>query len=517
MSAPPQPPPGDHELVVYGDDQEIARWQRELAAHGLSASAGGSLASSNSPCATEAGWALVPARQLEELRVRATQARDLALASSPPLPTQAEFRATATTILSTSQPPNDRIAFVSVHLGLGAGAPSPEIELEVARRLRLCIRQRDSAAQNTVQDAQHCLARVATEDYCILLTGIDRPHLAFKVTERLRQKLSEPFQTPRGPLQAQVSIGIALHPEDGRDLDTLTERARAAQRTAAHEQLTAPCFYQPTMNTAVGQRVALEAALRDARQRNELSVVYQPKVQIDTCEIVGAEALMRWTSPEFGHVSPAQFIPIAEETGLILSLGEFVLEEACRQNAAFRAQGLPPIRMGVNLSTLQLHEASIFDLLTRILTKTGLPPTGLELELTESVLLQNVEACLNTMKRLKGHGIQLSIDDFGTGYSSLAYLKRFPIDSLKIDRAFIQDLTINPDDAAITTSIILMGKSLKLNVVAEGVETRSQLKLLHVLECDEAQGYLFGRPMGAGAFGGLLGKGIDKSLLPANP
>jgi EAL domain-containing protein (putative c-di-GMP-specific phosphodiesterase class I) len=211
-------------------------------------------------------------------------------------------------------------------------------------------------------------------------------------------------------------------------------------------------------------------------------------------------------------ISPAQFIPLAEATGLIIPIGEHVLRVACAQAKRWQDEGLPPVRMAVNLSSVQFLEPELEVRIARVLAETGLPPEWLELELTESILLRNIEETLATLADIKSMGVHLSIDDFGTGYSSLSYLKRFPVDALKIDRSFIRDVTTNPDDAAITTSILLMGRSLKLRVVAEGVETRSQLAFLRVLECDEAQGYLFSRPLPADEAGALLAKGLGSGL-----
>jgi EAL domain-containing protein (putative c-di-GMP-specific phosphodiesterase class I) len=358
------------------------------------------------------------------------------------------------------------------------------------------------------------LGQIGHEEYCILLPGLPQPHLAFKVAQRLQETLEAPLALEGGSAQAQVAIGIALHPADARDARALLDHARATQRTVQRDTGAGVRFFQPALNAAAVQRLTLEAALRKAVQKGELTVHYQPKVRIADGKIVGAEALVRWKHPELGQVSPAQFIPIAEETGLIQPIGEFVLAEACRQNLQWQREGLSPIRMAVNLSPIQLHEPQLLDVLRQVLARTGLAPEWLELEITESILLQDADATIERLESLRDFGIHLSIDDFGTGYSSLAYLRRFPIETLKIDQAFIRELTTSPDDAAITTSIILMGKSLKLNVVAEGVETRSQLALLQVLECDEAQGYLFGKPTDAAGLRQVLERGVDPALIP---
>lgn len=245
------------------------------------------------------------------------------------------------------------------------------------------------------------------------------------------------------------------------------------------------------------ERLTLEQSLRDALRNEELVVYYQPRVDIETQEIIGMEALVRWIHPQFGLVSPGQFIPLAEETGLIVPIGEWILRESCRQNARWRAMGLPHIRVSVNLSPVQFGKPDLHEDVFRALDDAGLDADGLELEVTESLLMNDPAETAAILGRLRSRGIHISIDDFGTGYSSLSYLKRFPINALKIDRSFVTDVTSNPDDAAIATAIILMGHSLKLSVVAEGVETENQLAFLKVLQCNEVQGYLFSPPVPA--------------------
>jgi EAL domain-containing protein (putative c-di-GMP-specific phosphodiesterase class I) len=243
--------------------------------------------------------------------------------------------------------------------------------------------------------------------------------------------------------------------------------------------------------------LSLEASLRRALERDELVLHYQPRVEIASGRIVGVEALVRWEHPELGRISPVEFIPLAEETGLIVPIGEWILERACAQNRLWQQAGLAPIRMAVNLSSVQFRQRGLYETVTRILGATKLDPRWLELELTESLLIRDSESAIDIVKRFKSLGVHLSIDDFGTGYSSLSYLKRLPIDALKIDQSFVREMTSSQSDAALVTAIILMGQSLRLRVVAEGVETKSQLGLLRVLCCDEIQGYLVSRPVGA--------------------
>jgi EAL domain-containing protein (putative c-di-GMP-specific phosphodiesterase class I) len=255
-----------------------------------------------------------------------------------------------------------------------------------------------------------------------------------------------------------------------------------------------------SMSRWASERAAFEASLREAEQRGELTVCYQPRVDAADSALLGMECLVRWNHPKFGCVPPDQFIPLAEETGLIVSIGEWVLREACTQTQNWRAQGYPNARVSVNLSAVQFQDADLFGTVQRALGDSGLPAEWLELEVTESTLMGDPGATALTLENLKSLGVHLSIDDFGTGYSSLSYLKRFPIDALKIDRSFVDEITTNPDDAAIATAIVLMGHSLRLRVVGEGVETSDQQTLLRLLGCDEIQGYLISPPISAEHF-----------------
>lgn len=271
-------------------------------------------------------------------------------------------------------------------------------------------------------------------------------------------------------------------------------------------------YYTEAMGRWSLERLMLEASLSQALEHEELRVFYQPRVDARTGRIKGMEALLRWMHPDIGMVSPAQFIPIAEESGLIVPIGEWVMHEACRQNQAWRDMGLPNIRVSVNLSSVQFAKASVFDLVTEALSASGLASDGLEVELTESILMEDPKQSIATLREIKQTGVHISIDDFGTGYSSLAYLKRFPIDALKIDRAFVDDVMNNADDAAIATAVILMGHSLKMEVVAEGVETQAQLDFLNVLQCDEVQGFFFSPPVPADK-AELLLRGGDRRMV----
>jgi EAL domain-containing protein (putative c-di-GMP-specific phosphodiesterase class I) len=262
------------------------------------------------------------------------------------------------------------------------------------------------------------------------------------------------------------------------------------------------------MNLRLDERVALERALRGALERKEFFIEYQPQAELSSCRIVGAEALLRWQHPERGLISPAQFISLAEETGLIIPIGEWVLHTACMQNKAWLDAGLQPIRISVNLSALQFRQKDMVDLVRKTLAATGLPPQYLELEITESMLIHDAEAVIAVVRDLHSMGVHLALDDFGTGYSSLSYLKRFRVHRLKIDQSFVRDINIDPDDAAISAAVISLGHALNMTVIAEGVETSDQSTFLAALGCDEVQGYYFGRPMAAADFARLLAVGV---------
>ena len=294
-----------------------------------------------------------------------------------------------------------------------------------------------------------------------------------------------------------VCVGVSTSPGDGNEGQQLLEQADEAATRARQDESNCLSFRTESTNRWVFERLTLERSLRNAIEREELIVHYQPKVAIEDRSLVGFEALVRWQHPELGMVSPAQFIPLAEETGLIIPIGEWVLETACQQVQAWAGAGFTPVRMAVNLSPVQFRQSTLCDTVSGVLERTGMPATLLELEVTESMLMHDLKDTINTLQRLKASGIYLSIDDFGTGYSSLSYLKGFPIDALKIDRSFVRDITANADDAAIATSIILMGRSLNLKVIAEGVETENQMAFLQVLQCNEIQGYLISPPVPA--------------------
>ncbi len=352
----------------------------------------------------------------------------------------------------------------------------------VARRLDDCSREGDT------------VARYGGDEFVFLLPDLNRLEDVNIVAERILGAVSEAMEIEGNQLETTISIGATLFPRDGGDSVTLLKNADAAMYRAKELGGDSIHFYTEDLNTRLLERLTLERQLRRAIDQGELLLHYQPQVDLSTGRVTGVEALVRWQHPELGLVSPGRFIPLAEESGLIVPLGDWVLRQACEQNKAWQAAGLAPISMAVNLSARQLARGELFRLLRRILEKTGLDSGYLELELTESSVMDDPVEMLSKLRRLKELGVTLSIDDFGTGYSSLSQLKRFPFDKLKIDQSFVRDVTSDPDDAAIALTIIGMAQSLNLQVIAEGVETEGQLRYLMRHGCNEVQGYLFSRP-----------------------
>jgi EAL domain-containing protein (putative c-di-GMP-specific phosphodiesterase class I) len=300
------------------------------------------------------------------------------------------------------------------------------------------------------------------------------------------------------------SLGVSIFPNHGKDGETLIKNADAAMYCAKEQGSNIHCLFTDEISAVVTEGLYLENSLRLAIQRDELFLCYQPQVNIATGDIIGLEALVRWQHPQRGLLMPDQFIRIAENCGLITSLGEWVLKAACNQLRQWRGKGLSVVPVAVNVSATQFRQNGFLELIKQVLEDTGLTPEFLELELTESVLLSNADVMFEVLLGLKDMGLNLVIDDFGTGYSSLSYLRQFPVSKLKIDHSFIRDVARNPDEAAITTAIISLSKSLNLKVIAEGVETEQQLSFLKMHQCDEYQGYLFGAPMKSEDVEGLL-------------
>jgi EAL domain-containing protein (putative c-di-GMP-specific phosphodiesterase class I) len=309
--------------------------------------------------------------------------------------------------------------------------------------------------------------------------------------------LNENFVIQGQSLSVSCSVGVSMFPEHGTDSETLIRNADAAMYCAKSDGRSKVRFFTDEMNAEAQERLTMDKNLRLALDREEFFLVYQPQIEIETGRITGLEALIRWRHPELGLVPPDRFISIAENNGLIVPIGEWVLKTACAQARKWQDDGLAAVPVAVNVSAVQFRQEGFTDLVRRVLMETGLSAEYLELELTESLLLSNVDVVLATLRDLKEVGLQLAIDDFGTGYSSLSYLKQFPVGKLKIDRSFIRDIAFDVDDAAITTAIISLANSLHLKVIAEGVESDAQMSFLRERHCDEIQGYYFSRPVSA--------------------
>lgn len=367
----------------------------------------------------------------------------------------------------------------------------------VGERISGCLRSSDAVGRPHVAEPFAVLSRLGGDEFSILLAEMDNMHDVAKVARRLAEDLSEDFVVDGHEVFVTASTGVSLFPHDGDNAETLLKNADIAMYHAKEQGRDNLQFYNQAMNATAFERLAMENSLRKAVERKEFLLYYQPLVDLSTGAVNGVEALIRWRHPELGMVPPGDFIPMAEETGLITPIGEWVLKTACIQGMEWRKTGLSPIRIGVNLSAHQLRKKDIVGTIRDILDETGFDPHCLELEVTESAVMHNPEAAVNTLNSFKAMGIQIAIDDFGTGYSSLSYLKRFPIDVLKIDRSFVKDISTDSDDAAITMAVIAMAEQLKLKTIAEGVETQEQLKFLRDNTCDEIQGYLVSPPVPA--------------------
>ncbi|MGK7873989.1 MAG: EAL domain-containing protein [Xenococcaceae cyanobacterium] len=354
-----------------------------------------------------------------------------------------------------------------------------------AERLKSCLRSGDT------------LARWGGDEFTVLLPQIHCVEDAAKIGKRILDALKQPFELEEYQLHINSSIGIALYPQDGEEGETLLKNADAALYRTKEQGGNNYQFYSPTMTSKTEALLRLENFLHYALEQEEFLLYYQPQININTGELSGMEALLRWQHPELGQVSPEQFIPLAEETGLIVHIGEWVLRTACTQNKGWQEAGLPPLRMAVNLSPRQFQQPNLVSTVARVLDDSGLEPDFLELEITETTIMQNMEFARKALGHLQQMGVHISMDDFGTGYSSLGYLKKFPFHKIKIDQSFVRDLKNNPQDLAIVSAVIALGRGFNLRVVAEGVETQQQLELLRNLQCCEIQGYLFSRPLSA--------------------
>jgi len=332
------------------------------------------------------------------------------------------------------------------------------------------------------------------------------------VVKKIFSALDSSFTIDGREITMTASLGISIYPDDGEDVETLLKNADIAMYQAKAEGRNNYKFFTPAMNEKAFKRLELERRLRRAVEREEFLLYYQPEVDIKTGEVIGMEALLRWQNPELGIISPSEFIPVAEDTGLIIPIGEWVLHAACRQNKAWQSMGLKPLVIAVNISMRQFKQTNFLGNIMKVLDETGLSPEFLELELTESIIMEDAESVIGILNKLKAIGVRLAIDDFGTGYSSLEYLKRMPIDKIKIAQSFVRSITTDENDMALATTIIRIGHSMKMSVIAEGVETIEQFKLLRSLHCDMIQGYLIARPAPEAGIELFLGKELSLDI-----
>lgn len=395
----------------------------------------------------------------------------------------------------------DRFKHINDSLGHAVG---DHLLQSVAKRLTAGVRSSDT------------VCRQGGDEFVILLADVEHAGDAALSAQKILAALTVPHRINQRELHVTVSIGISIYPQDGQDADTLIKSADTAMYHAKEGGRNNYQFFEPEMNVQAVERHTIEGGLRRALERQEFMLHYQPKINLESGTISGVEALVRWQHPQRGLILPEQFVWIAEDCGLIVPIGVWVLREACRQARTWQDAGLPPIPVAVNISAVQFRHKDFLESLAAILKDTGLAPRYLELELTESVLMHDADFTTSVLKALKAMGIRLAIDDFGTGYSSLSYLTRFPIDTLKIDQSFLRDITnatADSDDAAIVAAVVSMGKSLNQRVIAEGVETREQLAFLQAQGCGEGQGFYFSRPVTAEELAELLRTGVSATLL----
>jgi diguanylate cyclase (GGDEF)-like protein len=386
------------------------------------------------------------------------------------------------------------------HINDSLGHPTGDKLLQsIAKRLMDCIRGSDS------------VSRQGGDEFVVLLLEIEHAEDAAVTARRMLEAVARPHCIDQHDLHVTASIGVSVYPDDGLDADTLIKNADTAMYQAKENGRRSFQFFKPAMNVRAVERQFIEEGLQRALERHEFALHYQPKVNLTTGAITGAEALLRWTHPTRGPVSPAEFIPVAEDCGLILPIGAWVLREACAQAQAWMDAGLPVTSMAVNVSAMEFRDKSFLDGLFAILAETDLDPRLLELELTESVLMKHAASTATILQTLRKSGIRVAVDDFGTGYSSLSYLQKFPVDAVKIDQSFVCQISAAGDNTTIVKAVIGMARGLKLRVIAEGVETAQELAFLRAYRCDEAQGYYFSRPVPAQQFAMLLRNGIPQS------
>ena len=383
----------------------------------------------------------------------------------------------------------DRFKVVNDTLGHAIG----DLLLQaVSTRLKQCLREGDT------------LARLGGDEFTLLLPQVTDRDDAAKTADKILEALGKPFEIDGHEIYASISIGISLYPDDGDCIDSLIKNADIAMYESKGKSRNRYQFYSNAMNVSFAEKLSLENQLRKALERNEFVVFYQPQVLTHSNMITGMEALIRWISPLHGMLSPDEFIPIAEETGLIVPIGEFVLRSACEQARSWQDAYKLSIRVAVNISSQQIEQANFVDFISQLLVEFGLPGESLELEITESTLLRDIEVSSTKLKKLESLGVRIALDDFGTGYSSLSYIKKFPINTIKIDRSFMLDVPLNSNNASIVTALSSMAEGLKLDLIAEGVEDKEQLEFLRTLKCGEIQGFLISKPLSSGEATKLL-------------
>ncbi|NWE14482.1 putative bifunctional diguanylate cyclase/phosphodiesterase [Pseudomonas yamanorum] len=392
----------------------------------------------------------------------------------------------------------DRFKRINNALGHPVG---DEVLKQVSQSLVATVRESDS------------VFRYGSDEFVLILNDVHHPQQTQHIAGKVLKAVSHTRYVAGHDLSVTASLGISIYPDDSQSAVELIKKAETAMHAAKDHGPNDFSFFIDDMNLRAQEQQSLETAIRLALQRNEFVLHYQPKLDLNTGQIVGAEALIRWHQPDHGWVYPSAFIPVAEDSGLIVPLSQWVLGQACEQAQAWQAAGLDPICISVNISAIDFRQRDFVPNLAAILERTSLAPGLLELEITESVLMQNVEDTLTTLRAIKTMGVRLAVDDFGTGYSSLSYLRRFPIDVLKIDQSFIRGLSKNPQDAQLISAIISLGKSLDLNIIAEGVETVEQLDFLKAHQCEEGQGYLFSKAVAADEFALLMQAG-RRPLMP---
>jgi diguanylate cyclase (GGDEF)-like protein/PAS domain S-box-containing protein len=383
----------------------------------------------------------------------------------------------------------DRFKYMNDSLGHHVG---DELLRAMAERLKATIRDGDT------------VARLGGDEFVLLINGHGDPETVATVLERMLLDISQPWTIAQGDFNVTCSIGVALYPDDGTTAEVLLKHADSAMYRAKEKGRNNFQFFTAELNALITERFELENKLRRALEREQFSLKYQPRVDMRTRKIVGVEALLRWNLPDQDPVPPARFIPVAEEIGLIVPIGKFVLRTACEQAVAWQRLGLPEVIMSVNVSARQFRQDNLVATIAEVLRETGLEPRCLEIEITESTVMHDAEQFISMLGQLNDLGVQIAVDDFGTGYSSLSYLKRFPVDRLKVDRSFVQDIASDVDDATIVRTIVALGHNLGLKVVAEGVENEQQIQFLCDNLCDELQGYYFGMPMDAAELATLL-------------